>query len=87
MRERPSDLLARSKEEQEEHVEAVWNEKHSPKTLTPLQQAVKAMAERHGYRQTLLLLQELESLPFTREHIDIQVPTVIDMLKDMKEIP
>ena len=82
-----TDLTARTLKEQEEHIEAVWNEKHNPKELTSLEQAVKQLAEKHGYKNVLTILEDFGKLPFTRDHMDIQVFTAIDILKTMKEIP
>lgn len=73
-------------DQQWEYIEGLWNEKHNPRKLSVLEQAVAEIAKSHGRNRAIAILEAVYNLPFSEEHFDCEVPTTIDILKTLKNI-
>ena len=76
----------RTRDEQKEYIDALWDDKHNPRDMSPLEKGIADIARRHGRLKVLAILSEVDALPFTMHHMDIQIPETIDILKKLKEI-
>ncbi len=80
----------RSVEEQEEYLEALWNEKHNPRQLTKFEEALLPLAREVGRRRLINILEAVRNLPFN-EHKEgnddtIRIEIVLDVLNDLKGV-
>jgi hypothetical protein len=66
----------RTIEEQEEYLNALWEEKHNPRQLSPQEQEVADFAKKYGRSKVLNILKNLPA----------DVKTVIEVLETLKGI-
>jgi hypothetical protein len=69
----------RTEQEQQDYVDALWEQKHNPKKLTVLEKQVANVAHRYGRNKVIGILQELHDEGITPE-------TALSILKNMKGI-
>jgi len=69
----------RTQQEQEDLIDAMWEQKHNPKVLTTLEKQVANVAHRYGRNKVIAILQELQEAGITPQ-------TAIEVLQTMKGI-
>lgn len=75
-----------TREQQQEYIDGLWEEKHNPTKLSVLEQAVAEIAKCHGRNRAIAILEAVYNLPFSEEHFNCEVPTTIGILKTLKAI-
>lgn len=76
-----------TREQQEEYLEGLWEEKQNPQRLTIFESAVAQMAKRHGRSRLITVLNEIKELPFSEHSTpSIQNEIVLAVLKTLKGI-
>ncbi len=66
--------------EQREYIDALWEEKQNPRKLTPTQEILAELAERHG-KSTVIGILEI-----VNKHEWLTNMAAIELLKDLKHI-
>lgn len=67
-------------DEQQEHLNALWEEKHHPRMLSPLEASVAEVAKKYGRHRVLAILKVVSELPTDQQ----EVIKILESLKGIK---